>query len=183
MHSGGFISALRFSEGKLYSGGKDGFVKIIDPASQSAIGSIDFGGILIRAIDVMGDTALVGCRNGCIYKVNISTSERATIMESHSDGEVWGLSVVNQDTVLTSGDDNQLKGWSVSQRKCVSRGVISGEARKVKRGGASSLTTFADSQCSRAIAYNPNSGHVAIGHNDGALSIRQIWDQLDSIIA
>jgi WD40 repeat protein len=66
-------------------------------------------------------------------------------MESHSDGEVWGLSIANQDTLLTSGDDNQLKAWSVSQKKCVSRGIISAEARKVKRGGASSLTQFADS--------------------------------------
>jgi WD40 repeat protein len=172
VHLGGFISALRFSEGKLYSGGKDGFVKIIDPASQSEIGSIDFGGILIRAIDVMGGNALVGCRNGTIYQVNIATSEKSEIMQSHSDGEVWGLSVVNQDTLLTSGDDNQLKAWSVSQRRCVSNGIISSEARKVKRRGASSLTQFADSQCSRAIAYNPGNGQVAIGHNDGTLTIR-----------
>ncbi len=105
---------MRFSEGKLYSGAKDGFVKIIDPASNSEIGSIDFGGVLIRAIDVMGDNALVGLRNGCIYKVNIPTNQKEMIMESHSDGEIWGLSVVNDDTVLTSGDDNQLKAWSVS---------------------------------------------------------------------
>ena len=156
----------------MYSGAKDGFVKIIDPASQSEIGSIDFSGILIRAIDVVGDRALVGCRNGCIYQVSISTNEKVSIMESHSDGEVWGLSLANQDTVLTSGDDNQLKAWSVSQRKCISRGTISSEVRKVRRGGASSLTTFADSQCSRAVAYNPANGHVAIGHNDGTLTVR-----------
>ena len=62
----------------------------------------------------MGDNALVGCRNGCIYQVSISTNQKTAIMESHSDGEVWGLSLANQDTVLTSGDDNQLKAWSVS---------------------------------------------------------------------
>jgi hypothetical protein len=33
---------------------------------MSNIGSVDFGGILIRAIDVIGDQALVGCRNGTI---------------------------------------------------------------------------------------------------------------------
>ena len=104
--------------------------------------------------------------------MNIATNEKAEIMQSHSDGEVWGLSVVNQDTLLTSGDDNQLKAWSVSQRKCVANGIISAEARKVKRRGASSLTQFADSQCSRAIAYNPGNGQVAVGHNDGTLTIR-----------
>ena len=64
---------MRFAEGKLYSGGKDGFVRIIDPQSLSEVGNIDFSGILIRAIDVMGDSALVGCRNGSIYKVSLST--------------------------------------------------------------------------------------------------------------
>jgi WD40 repeat protein len=35
-------------------------------------------------------------------------------MESHSDGEVWGLAVVNNDVVVTSGDDNRIKAWSTS---------------------------------------------------------------------
>ena len=46
-------------------------------------------------------------------------------MESHSDGEVWGIAVINNDIVVTSGDDNKLKTWSISNRKCVARGTIS----------------------------------------------------------
>lgn len=104
-------------------------------------------------------------------------------MESHSNGEVWGLAVVNEDLVVTSGDDNKIKTWSVSQRKCIARGDICNEDRKVKRGGASTLSTLADSKCARALAYNPQSGHVAVGHNDGTLTIREGVDKLDSIIA
>jgi WD40 repeat protein len=104
-------------------------------------------------------------------------------MESHFSGEVWGLAVINNDQVVTSGDDNQLKTWSISQRKCIARGTICNEARKVKRGGASSLTVFADSQCARALAYNPSNGHIAVGHNDGTLTIRAGATQLDEIIA
>lgn len=103
-------------------------------------------------------------------------------MESHSDGEVWGLSVVNNDVVVTSGDDNKIKTWSVSKRKCISKGTVSKEARKVKRGGASTLSTFPDSQCSRALAYNSKNGHVAVGHNDGTLTIRAGVDKLDQIV-
>jgi len=76
-------------------------------------------------------------------------------MESHSDGEVWGLAVVDSDTVLTSGDDNQIRAWSVSKRQAVSQAIVSNQARKLKRRGASTLSTFPDSQCSRALAYCP----------------------------
>ncbi len=94
---------------------------------MTKVGSFDFGGILIRAIDVMGTTAVVGCRNGSIYQLDMSSGSKKTIMESHSDGEVWGLAVIDSDTVLTSGDDNQLKAWSVSKRECISRGIVSNE--------------------------------------------------------
>jgi hypothetical protein len=76
-------------------------------------------------------------------------------MESHSDGEVWGLAVIDSETVLTSGDDNQIKAWSVSNKQAVSSAIVSNTARKLKRRGASTLSTFPDSQCSRALAYCP----------------------------
>jgi hypothetical protein len=45
---------MRFSEGKIYSGGKDGNLNIINPESLSVERTISFSGILIRAIDVKG---------------------------------------------------------------------------------------------------------------------------------
>jgi WD40 repeat protein len=146
-------------------------------------GQVDFEGVLIRAIDVYNGKMLVGVRNGFIYEVDLATQSKTTIMESHSDGEVWGLSVVNNDQVITSGDDNKIKLWSVSKRKCEATGRICDEDRKVKRGGASTLSTFADSKCSRALAYNSSNGHIAVGHNDGTLTIRAAPDQLDNIVA
>lgn len=134
--------------------------------------SIDFNGVLIRAIDVMNNQALVGLRDGSIYNVDLQSSAKRAIMESHSDGEVWGLAIPNDDLVLTTGDDNQIRAWSVTQRKCIARGKVSDTARNLKRRGASSLTQFPDSQCARAIAYCPQKGHVAVGHNDGVLTIR-----------
>jgi hypothetical protein len=64
---------MRFSEGKVYSGGKDGNLNIINPQSLQLEKTISFSGILIRAIDVKGDEALVGLRSGTIYKTTIST--------------------------------------------------------------------------------------------------------------
>ena len=138
---------------------------------------------MIRAIDVLGTNALVGMRDGTIYTVDLNTGNKKSIMESHSDGEVWGLTIPNDDLILTSCDDNTIKAWKPSTRKCIASGTISTVAKTLKRRGASSLTTFADSQCSRAVSYCPSNGHVAVGHNDGTLTIRAGVDQLDSIIA
>lgn len=153
-HNAGFICALRFVEGKLYSGGKDGNVAIINTSSLSVEKTINFNGVLIRAIDVMGSKGLVGLRDGTIYEVDIASGNKKAIMESHSDGEVWGLASADDTHIVTSGDDNKIKSWNISTRKCEATGKISSETRKAPRGGASSLTELPDSQCARAVAYN-----------------------------
>jgi microtubule-associated protein-like 1/2 len=129
---------------------------------------------LIRAIDVNGSQGLVGTRDGCIYSWDVGTQNKKVIMQGHSDGEVWGLAVGDDSTVFTSGDDNKLFEWNVDARKAKSCAKLSDATRKAPKGGASSLTELPDSQCARAVAYNPSNGHVAVGHNDGTLTIRAV---------
>jgi hypothetical protein len=50
-HAGGFVGALQYANGKLYSGGKDGNVCITNVGTLEPEGKISFGS-LIRAIDV-----------------------------------------------------------------------------------------------------------------------------------
>jgi len=104
-------------------------------------------------------------------------------MESHSDGELWGIASADDAHVVTSADDNKIKCWDITSRKCINTGIISTEARKAAKGGASSLTELPDSQCARALAYSPSTKHIAVGHNDGTLTIRAGYDKLDSILA
>lgn len=182
-HTGGFVGSLRYNVGKIFSGGKDGKVNVISTETLEIESTIDFGKVLIRAIDVTGITALVGLRDGSIYQVDVSKGTKKLIMESHSDGEVWGLSIPNDDLVLTSGDDNQIRAWSISQRKCIGKSTVSTEARSLKRKGASSLTSYPDSQCARAIDFCNQNGHVAVGHNDGTLSVRAGLNKLDQVIS
>ena len=66
VHNGGFICALRFAAGNLYSGGKDGNIVITDTATLTVKKTLSYDGVLIRAIDVVGTKALVGLRNGSI---------------------------------------------------------------------------------------------------------------------
>lgn len=75
-HNGGFVGALRFAEGKIFSGGKDGNLCIINTQSHTVEKTISFDGILIRAIDVKGDEALVGMRSGTIFRVSISSGQK-----------------------------------------------------------------------------------------------------------
>ena len=51
-HKGGFVGAIRWVGGKLYSGGKDGVLNVINTSNDQVEKSIDFGGVLLRAIDV-----------------------------------------------------------------------------------------------------------------------------------
>jgi len=113
----------------------------------------------------------------------LDSQNKTLIQESHSDGEVWGLGLAENNYFITSCDDNKVKAWNMSSRKCIGTGIVCNEARKVKRGGASSLTDMADSQCARAVAYNKTTKHVAVGHNDGTMTIRASKENLDQIIA
>ena len=104
MHESGFIGALCWNAGKLYSGGRDGKVCITDTASLQLISSIEFGA-LPRAIDARGSIIVVGLRSGSIVECDTETQEMVTLIESHNDGELWGLAS-DGSYVYTSGDDN-----------------------------------------------------------------------------
>lgn len=94
-------------------------------------------------------------------------------MESHSEGEAWGLTSVGGMKVATSGDDNKIKVWDISARSCIATGIVSDKDAKSKKGGASTLSDLAPSKCARALAFNPTNGHLAVGANDGTVSIRE----------
>jgi len=44
-------------------------------------------------------------------------------MESHNDGELWGLALDDQ-VVYTSGDDNQVKMWNPFNVTCMGTGIV-----------------------------------------------------------
>jgi WD40 repeat protein len=71
-HERGFVGAIVWIDGNLYSGGKDGRVNVIDCSNYSVTKCIDFG-CLPRAIDVRDGELVVGLRTGAIVKCNLES--------------------------------------------------------------------------------------------------------------
>ena len=65
-------------------------------------------------------------------------------MQSHNDGEVWGLDW-DDNFVYTSGDDNQVIKWDPSARRCVEAAIVNSQARKARKNRASTLGSYPDS--------------------------------------
>jgi hypothetical protein len=106
---------------------------------------------------------------------------------------------------ITSGDDGMLLLYHIGEKMVIGMGKVSVEDVKppaaVKgtksalakpapnaagaaktRGGASTQATTTPHEQSRALCYNHELNHLAVGHNDGTISIRQV-DGIDEACA
>jgi WD40 repeat protein len=138
-----------------------------------------------RALDIQGDNILVGTRDGCISEIR-SGGNKVVLMESHNDGEVWGMAVDSANgLVVTTGDDNQIKVWNISQRKCVGTGTLDRTKGAMRKAGfgASTMATTGVNQQARALALSGSNGHLAVGLNDGHVTVRSGVKALDSVVA
>ena len=137
VHEKGFVGSITWIEGKLYSGGRDGNVCITNTESFECEKKITFG-VLPRALDVKDNMMVVGLRNGSIIECNMDDNQMTTYMQSHNDGEVWGLAQ-NGDCIVTTGDDNQIIQWDVQTRKPKTSNEVNTRIGKAKRNKASTL--------------------------------------------
>ena len=176
----GFICSIIYVDGKIISGGRTKQIFISDPESEAVERTISVDH-LIRALDMSGGKILAGLINGSIVEIDDSDSA-TTVMQGHSQGEAWGLAPIGDDKFVTSGDDNKVMVWSLDEKKCISEGGVCEENRKPKRGKASTLSNLSASKCARAVAYCDGNGHIAVGHNDGTVSIRESADSVGATI-
>jgi WD40 repeat protein len=92
-----------------------------------------------------GGKIIVGCRDGTITE--ISGGSKNVLMESHSDGEVWGLDISkeNPNLFVSSGDDNKVKVWDAVQHKCIATAELETKpgAKRKAGSGASTLANTA----------------------------------------
>jgi WD40 repeat protein len=156
VHTGGFVGAIKVFDGKVFSGGKDGYVVVSDPNSGDAERSIEVGS-LIRAIDWKDGNIIVGDRDGRISEIN-SDDEITTLMYSHSDGETWGLDITTDGRIVTTGDDNKIMVWSIDEHRLLGQENVYDSDEHSQIGKASTLSKFTPSKCARAVAVNQGAG-------------------------
>jgi WD40 repeat protein len=118
-------------------------------------------------------------------------------LQSHHDGELWGLAVSpSGNEIATIGEDNKLMIWDPRTHKLLRSGPISSEpiegvARRVIRRAASTTNglsqfflcfsmfdllnrvgvTEVQARCGRSVSWSPDGRHIAAGLNTGCVSI------------
>jgi hypothetical protein len=93
-------------------------------------------------------------------------------MHGHYTGETWGLAIGSDGFIYSTGDDNTILGYNSKACQVTKQGIINSvPGKKQKIGGASTLSLLPPNQQGRALAVN-KTGHIAVGINDGTLSIR-----------
>lgn len=117
---------------------------------------------------------LVGDRDGSIMEIK-EDDEITNLMKSHNDGETWGLDLLGDGRIVTSGDDNKVMVWSIDDRTHIAQGIICDKNFKPKVGKAGSLTKHAPSKCARAVAANNKAGAEVSSYFIKSLGIKWIW--------
>lgn len=176
------IHSLSVVNEKILTGGKDNTLKISN-IELIVLKTVELKSFP-RAIDMRGEYILCGNRDGSIIEI-APGGEKTVLMESHCDGEVWGLAMCrSEDNIfLTVGDDNYIKIWDMIQRKCINSKLlepVAGPQRKPGQG-ASTMATNSPNQQARSVCIDGKSKNIAIGHNDGHVSILEDMQSLNLI--
>lgn len=177
----GFINSIYTSADQILVGGKNS-ISVFD-GNLNQVSSIDVGA-QVRSLDSDGSNILVGLRDGTILETDLSGNKKV-LMQSHSDGEAWGLSIDSKTGMfVTACDDNKVMSWDPVSRKSVATAIINKvPGIKNKIGGASTLSVFPPNQCARACGINRVNGHIAIGVNNGEVHIHNDIKSLNLIKA
>ena len=145
---------------------------------------IDISSSYPRSIDFFNGNLLVGLRNGSIIEFKDVMSGQSTencLIQSHFEGEVWGLELVpSQNKVITSGDDNKFLMYDYNSHTLDRKGTVSDHRSqnnaKVKAVTASSMSVYPANQQARAICHSEKHGHLVVCSNMGKVSIRDLAD-------
>ena len=138
---------------------------------------------IVKSLDVNDDeNILMGLKNGqiIIKHMKDQIKREELFIESHSEGQIGGLVFVPENRVLTSGLDNKILLYNLRSKKCESTGQINPFNPYLNNNNSTSTKIkFEKKHKSLAIAYEENRGHVAVGINNGCVSIRRGIKDLD----
>ena len=76
------------------------------------------------SLDYYQGRYLAGTRDGKISVIDEKSDEVKEIMQGHSHGETWGLSVGKDGSVYTTADDNKIISFNPKSKKTNGTGVV-----------------------------------------------------------
>jgi len=120
---------------QIVSGGKDGYVRVWDCASEDDVeelGKFKIPAMIpsVQSLSAVGRLsssscrALVGTRGGDVLEISLKDGKRLRekpIVTGHNYGELWGLVChpSNPNVFITSGDDKSVRMWNIGDHVCV----------------------------------------------------------------
>jgi len=151
--SNDMITVINAVNGKVLVGSKDKKVTIINAAGGnfSLAKFVNLDASFPKSLDFHEGNLLCGMRNGNIFEfknVLENEDEPVTLMQSHYDGETWGINLVDGGSkILTSGDDNKISLINTETFKVERNGKVNGPTEmqgnyKDKKSTASSLGVY-----------------------------------------
>ncbi len=168
---------------KIYVSTSENYVYIFKDSNTDKYEKLDkfIMNSIVKSLDVNEDEDIVmGLKNGDIvikhYKDKNKIEE--IFLKTHSIGEVGGMVFVPDSRAVSSGGDNQILVWNLRSKKCENYSLIN-EVRPIYENYTQQKFTFPPSNRSSCISYNKSKGHIAIGIDDGSVSIRVGIKNLD----
>ena len=144
-------------------------------------------GSIIKAISTnKAGEIYQGLKNGIIRKFIPSDksskkiNEFEEIVKSHHEGALYGIDIVDEKRIITTGEDNKIMVWNFKSNKCENIGMINPLVSTVKSSDKKTiLYQLENYNKSWAVSYNKGKNHVAIGICNGRVSIRAGVKNLD----
>ena len=137
---------------------------------------------VVKSIDVNDDFQMVlGLKNGDIVLKHWEdkTKYEEVYLKSHSEGSIGGMAFVPEYKLITSGEDNKILLWNLRSKKCESSGTINPLVKNTTNQNIEEYYIVGERNKSQCLAYHSSYEHVAVGINDGTITIRRNPKDLD----